>query len=201
MTITRNLGRFRLLSPLVFALLTPPAFAQSIIPGNSPPAGVTLSTLTLTPSSTDPNVFSTVQSPVYTQGGFFSPSATGPAYWGNLTGEFMPPQMNCLAGCTGDASLAGYTYLELNFQNPVLSVTATEYSNINNPSGLQAFDSSGNLIGFCAFTSSSCYTALWTQGSSGPPTTYVPGTFTVSGDISTVLITSFDFAPTSPRLQ
>jgi hypothetical protein len=209
MTIKRNRGGFRLLSPLVFALLSAiPAkstFAGSgtIDPSNFAPGqdvsnatpGVVLSTLTLVPSS-NPNVLNAVLSPVYANGNLFSPSLTS-SDWGSSGAPF-DPTMNCLKTCFGASGFAGGTFLEVSFATPVDSVSVVEYQNMLNPTGLQAFDSAGNLLGSCVFFGqpSSCYTALNTSS----PSNGEPGgefTFSSSGAdaISYILATSYDSAP------
>jgi hypothetical protein len=205
MTIERNRGGFRLLTPLVFALLgaspgnSAVAGSGTIDPGNFAPGqdvssatpGVVLSTLTLTPI-TAPNMFSAVLSPVYSDGSVFSPSLTVNS-WGTA-GQLLSLLSNCLNGCYGAPNLAGSTYLEVSFATPVSTVSVTEYIDQNNPAGFQAFNSAGSLIGSCyQFAAPSCYTALGTQLGNGEPGGIL--TVTDPGAISYILATSYDYAP------
>jgi hypothetical protein len=212
MTIKRNRGGFRLLSPLVFALLSAiPAkstFAGSgtIDPSNFAPGqdvsnaipGVVLSTLTLTPTS--PGNFAAVLSPVYigtedyilpSTGSVFSPSPTN-NFWGiPLTGTGVEPPpfgQNCLNGCSHELGLAGDTYLEVSFATPVSSVSVTEFANPENSAGFQAFNSAGQIIENCTQFVGNCYSP------NAPPPFDTGGIFTFSatGDISYILATSYD---------
>jgi hypothetical protein len=205
MTIKRNLGGFRLLSPLVFALLSAipgkSTFAGSgtIDPGNFPPGqdvsnaapGVVLSTMTLT-ATADPTFVAPSLSPVYSISGLFAPSTTS-VDWGGP--RFPDLQTSCLNGCS--SPLAGETFLEIAFATPVSSVSVDEYQNLNNPTGFQAFDSAGNVIGTCVGyavnggQSSSCYAPT---GTNSPVNGETGWTFTFSdpNDISYILATSYD---------
>jgi hypothetical protein len=171
---------------------------------------MTLSTLTLTPTAVGPGVgtFNAVSSPVYTSNGMFSPTQTGPALWGDppsLTGPFQAGVageglgVSCLSGCSGLPSWAGTTFLEASFATPVDSVSVTEYNNVENPTGFQALNSLGQVIGTCSWylgNGATCYSPLST-GFVCVATCTTGGIFTLTDpdDISYILATSYDMSP------
>jgi hypothetical protein len=159
--------------------------------------GVTLSTLTLVPTSAALGVveFEPARGPVFASGNFFIGTSNsswdvfGPEDKYNLN----PPETDCLLGCgllQGPGN-AQPTLLDIGFNVPVSHVTVLEYARFADQPFVQAFNRQGLLVG-------SCVEAGPPNQISGPPGCFITDS---TADISTVLVSSFSGGEQIGKIQ
>lgn len=128
-----------------------PADYASGTPVSAPAPGITLADLTLQQTSagtsTTPAVFSPVLQPVYAYDGLFNPSPTSSGWW-TAGGFYDPSTSNCLIACSvGDST--NFDLLEVILAKPTSYASVLEFNDAANYTFMQAFNSSGQLIGTC----------------------------------------------------
>ncbi len=125
-------------------------------PLSAPAPGITLSTFTMQQTSlgsaTMPPTFTPVLEPVYSYNGFFSSSPTSSSSWTTGGGGYDPSTTDCVAGCAGGGSLLNASLLEISLAKPTSYVSVLQFNNAANDTFIQAFNSSGQLIGSCGGT-------------------------------------------------
>jgi hypothetical protein len=122
--------------------------------------GVSLSTMTLvqtSPGGPPENfhpMFGPVFSPVFAFDNLFGASQTSGTNWNafGLENEYDPSSTDCLRGCNLLSVPQNEVpqLLDINFTSPVSYASVLQYSNVFNEAFVQAFNSSGQLIGYCA---------------------------------------------------